>query len=519
LTLAVALPAAAAEAPHDPDARARAITPYLDPEVVAVGHVDLTRVNLDALVNRLAAIGQVEARELLPDKFDLRRWLADFTKAGGKELYAFLNPADVPQTVCYVIVPLEAGADARAIAGLLGSGKPDGPTSRTGQGANPSPFDTEVCEQLGGAVFGGSKAQLERLRKLQPQPRPELTPAFAAAGDSAVQVLVLPTADNRRVMEEVMPTLPKEVGSVPMTVFTHGCRWAALGADGPPKTSVRLVVQSQDAAAAKALAGLVTVITTVLGQSPDVKEALPNYVKVARLLTPKVEGDRLVVALNDTDLETVLGPALVRLRGAADRMHSTENLYKLGAALHDYHSAYREFPAAASYDKQNKPLLSWRVHVLPFLGAEEMKLYKEFHLDEPWDSEHNKALIARMPKVYRGANEQLANAGKTTYLAPVGEATIFPPGPKGVRITDITDGTSNTILLVDADDEKAVVWTRPEDLKVDLKKPKTGLGGRFDGGFVVLMADGSAHFLPKTVVAATIEALFTRAGGEVVDLP
>ena len=153
---------------------------------------------------------------------------------------------------------------------------------------------------------------------------------------------------------------------------------------------------------------------------------------------------------------------------------------------------------------------------MPYLG--EDKLYKEFHLDEPWDGEHNKKLIARMPAVFRSpTNPKLAADGKTTYLAPVGDATMFPAG-RGVRIAEVTDGTSNTILFVDADDDSAVVWTKPEDLTYDPKAPAKSLGFRYPGALVVFV-DGSTHLIPKTVEKATLQGLFTRNGGEVVTPP
>ncbi|HMC89933.1 MAG TPA: DUF1559 domain-containing protein, partial [Gemmataceae bacterium] len=71
------------------------------------------------------------------------------------------------------------------------------------------------------------------------------------------------------------------------------------------------------------------------------------------------------------------------------------NLKQLGLALHNYHDTYGRFPAVANFDKDGKPLLSWRVHLLPFL--DEGQLYREFHLNEPWDSAHNKKLVSRLP--------------------------------------------------------------------------------------------------------------------------
>src|SRR5690606_10896708 len=108
---------------------------------------------------------------------------------------------------------------------------------------------------------------------------------------------------------------------------------------------------------------------------------------------------------------------------------------------------------AYTADDDGTPLLSWRVHILPFLG--EQSLYDQFHLDEPWDSPHNTRLIARMPEVYRCPGADRDEGGTTTYLVPRGEGTIFP-GARGVPPEEITDGTSNTLLVVDADPARAV---------------------------------------------------------------
>ena len=110
------------------------------------------------------------------------------------------------------------------------------------------------------------------------------------------------------------------------------------------------------------------------------------------------------------------------------------------------------------------------MQILPYL--DESHLYKEFHLDEPWDSPHNKPLIARMPAVFANPSEQPA-IGRTHYVVPVGKGLMFD-GEKGVRMADVKDGASNTIMAVEAD--KSVIWTKPDDLDVDLEKPLDGLG-------------------------------------------
>src|SRR5262249_52947907 len=147
--------------------------------------------------------------------------------------------------------------------------------------------------------------------------------------------------------------------------------------------------------------------------------------------------------------------------------------------------ANKRFPAAAIVDKDGKPLLSWRVAILPYL--DEKELYEQFHLDEPWDSEHNRKLIDRMPAVY--TNPELGALGqKTVYLAPAGDGTMFAD-KKGMTLKSIVDGTSNTIMLVEADADHAVEWTKPDDLKFDPKQPTAGLTGIRPGAFLALFAD------------------------------
>ena len=209
----------------------------------------------------------------------------------------------------------------------------------------------------------------------------------------------------------------------------------------------------------------------------------------------------------------LLLPASNASRAAAVRSQATNNLKQIGLAMHNYHDVHASLPPAASHDDDDKPLLSWRVHVLPYV--EQNELYKEFHLDEPWDSEHNKKLIPRMPAVYRTPNRPDIEDGKTVYLVSRGEGTLFE-GFDGPRFQEITDGTSNTIMAVEASPERAVIWTAPNDLDYDPAQPLAGLGGIHANGFLVLFADGSVRFVAQSVDQKMLKALFTAAGGEVI---
>jgi hypothetical protein len=199
-----------------------------------------------------------------------------------------------------------------------------------------------------------------------------------------------------------------------------------------------------------------------------------------------------------------------------DRRTSMKNLKQIGLAFSIYHDTNGRFPFAAFYDLRKdkegkKPLLSWRVALLPYV--EESTLYQQFKLDEPWDSDHNKKLLPRMPKIY-GPND--AKSGHSTfYQAFVGKGAAFEGGAKKINFASFKKGTYNTLLVAEA--AQAVPWTKPEDLVCAPDKDLPKLGGLFDDGFHALFADGWVQFIKKDVKPETLRALITREGGEVVD--
>jgi prepilin-type processing-associated H-X9-DG protein len=161
------------------------------------------------------------------------------------------------------------------------------------------------------------------------------------------------------------------------------------------------------------------------------------------------------------------------------------------------------------------------VLILPFI--EENALYKQFHLDEPWDSDHNRKLIAKMPSEYANPvlDAKLTAAGMTNYLVPVGPDTLFN-GEEGTTFATITDGTSNTLMALEADADRAVIWTKPDDYEVPAQAdPKTlmdtkSLLGRHLGGSNVSFADGSVRFLKQSISPLIFHAWTTIDGGEVI---
>ncbi len=207
-------------------------------------------------------------------------------------------------------------------------------------------------------------------------------------------------------------------------------------------------------------------------------------------------------------------PGAQEAREAPDQARHTSitHIKQIMLAVHNYNAVNGRFPPKAILGADGEPKLSWRVALLPFLDQEA--LFHAFHLDESWDSPHNKALITRMPEVFTTPSSP-AGDGTTRIRLFEGPGTMFD-GSLGMKVGDITDGTSNTVTIVAG--REAVPWTRPGDLPVAQSKPLPGLDDADEMGVLVGMADGSARYVPRGD-AAFWRKLITPAGGEVLVWP
>lgn len=229
--------------------------------------------------------------------------------------------------------------------------------------------------------------------------------------------------------------------------------------------------------------------------------------------TQKGKTTRLQVASQGESLPVIVAlllPAVQSAREAARRAQSMNNMKQIGLAFHNYHDVHKKFPGTTNLGPDGKTVHSWRVAILPFI--EQKALYEKYRLNEPWDSEHNKKLLDKMPPVFRSPNA----INDTTYPSYYGltGATAGLGDGNGEKIRSFTDGTSNTVLVVGA--KREIPWTKPEDIPFDPKKKLPEFGGYHQTGFLALLADGSVRFMSKTIDEAVLKALLTRNGGEVV---
>jgi hypothetical protein len=480
----------------DPAERADTIAPFVDEQTIAIARVDFGRVDVEATLKRIRELapGERIAAHLATPPI---QGLLNKLRESGVDVYVVLSLADLPKPGPFLIAKGKPGSDVKETLEVL------------------STLRTEVSEHVGDVVFLGPASTLKRIQAGRPSPRPAIARAFEAAGDTDAQILFVPSADQRRVIAEMLPQLPEEAGGGSGKSIAD-IEWATIAINSPPEFSVDATVQSKNEESARALKSTLTAMFWTLSRNKAVKEKLPKVADLVDVVTPKIEGRRLSLQISDENgnlpkLLAALSAPLGSARNQAQRRTCVNNLKYLALSWHNYHDVHAHFPASASRDDDGKELLSWRVHVLPFLG--QLPLYNEFHLDEPWDSEHNKKLIAKMPDAFACPGTDLKAAGKTTYLTTIGEHGLFR-GDEGIRVRDIRDGTSNTIMIVDVAPEKAVVWTKPGDLEVDPEAPLRGLGGQHDKVISAAFCDGSVHSLAQDIKPTTLKLLFNPDDGK-----
>lgn len=472
---------------------ARVLAPFIDDTTFAVGEIDVKNIDFDTLFSHAAKpkLATLRPEELARQSAEAKQFQAGFLRAGGRYIYLVFSLTEnllaAPHPL--IVVPAEKAETRDTVAAFLKSIR--GPD----------------VETHSGLVLAGPKQALQAYRQIKPREIPQFAQAFTALGTSPQRLVAVMPTTVRRALEELQPDLPAAIGGGSIKTITRGLAWIGAGLDLSEKFQMQVLIQADNADDAQKLENI-----ALRGTELFLKEArLPAA--LAAVLRPKRDGSRLDLALDGKTIDATLLMTVGRVREAASRAQSMNNLKQIALAMHNYHDVNKSLPPHASYDKQKKPLLSWRVHILPFVDASD--LYKEFKLQEPWESPHNKKLIARMPKTYRSPlASDLVEAGKTTYLVPLGPKLLFN-GPKALKIQQITDGTSNTILALDVDESRAVYWTQPDDLRVDPKQPKAGLV--HPGiGILAAYADGSVRVLPEKTTDETFWAFLTATGGEAI---
>ncbi len=479
------------------------VQPFIGETTLIVIKVDPTRLELPDLPELL--------KSALPEgekAYD--RWVQDVTTGietlrvatGGQPIYATIGiPLSANEWPAFLFVKETSESNRRQLVEFFGKLHEIHSISRDG-------FTV---------VMPGHNIDVQAsLKGLNPSQCEVLPDVFDAVSEYPVQVLILPPDHVRRTVTELMPQLPRQLGGGPSSLLTDGLVWAAVGID-PAQPRTELVIQSSSEQAAQNLAKhLPMMLLALYDELKEVQTRLPrkSFQTLLSLVKRNVEGDRITIRFDELQAMSeglqLFANAPMALGERILRQTNINRFKHILLAMHNYHDTYKMFPPRDEVRHVNgKTELSWRVHLLPFL--EERELYKQFALDEPWNSPHNRPLLNKMPRVFESQWLGI-EPGHTTFLAPVGEDTIYG-GEKGTKINKIRDGTSNTIALVEVKPSQSVPWTAPQDYNFDPEQPGSGLYVGANGQFLSAFADGSVRMIPGKAPAEFLLRLFQKSDG------
>jgi hypothetical protein len=507
------------------------IRKYLSDDVAVVASIDLAKLDLLAGFEAFVNLGVVPPEQLAAQRTTAaaaEQGYATLKQLGATRAYVLMRTSDIQYGGASWVIELGAGADATKVASLLESWVEKAISEQSF--GNETLILPQKFEAVGAVVLGASSdEQLALLKKVEAAAiRPDAAAALDALLASDGGFVAFGDPDSRRVLREMFPQLPQPFAAIDGKLIAEGVKWAGVTLALPPNPTIGMTIEAASPEVALKLQEAANNGFTLLkglamgalaGGETDVAAALPALA----LLKPEVDGARISMTLGDDPedvaaVRSFLAPVVGASREAAWRARRVNNFRQIAIGMLNYDDVRGTYPPAAIRDAGGKPLLSWRVSILPYI--EQEALYKEFHLDEPWDSEHNRALIAKMPELYADpAAPNLAAAGRTTYVVPTGEGMVFHGG-EGTRIRDVIDGTSNTILAVEVAPDQAVEWTKPADWEVDLSDPLKGVRREANeprgGVFAVAFCDGSVRMLSNAIDLGVLKALLTIAGKETI---
>jgi hypothetical protein len=214
----------------------------------------------------------------------------------------------------------------------------------------------------------------------------------------------------------------------------------------------------------------------------------------------------LVVATHLLDTATTRATSAVDSSATVFRLRqSLHGLWKLFERNGSSPNMLARVGIQAQGNVETRPLLSWRVHILPFIGEET--LYRQFKLNEAWDSENNIKLLPQVPKAYGHRTDA---KGMTQIVIPLGDQTM------NGRPNDVRDGLKYTVMVMEVAADRAVPWTKPVDFEFDAKDCWQALQWHQNDKAYLGMADGNVRTVGKSINQENLPGLFTRAGGEVV---
>lgn len=540
------------------------IVPLVDANTIVVVHFDLDKIDFELILEKLIVsfeenvkekaqgrtidpLRMTQTRTALQESFNY--YFRDFREirgrlieeAGIRDLFMVVY-SDTSEQVPFVLAVPQKGKTAeqrKAFARII-------------RGAFPIMF-SEHGFMIGSAPFQAvnlkesTAAIKEKLKNLEPVPANFLKPAFRENAGAGITIVgIIPPGLSKTVARHVDGgRFPKVL--VQLTMFiTERVRWVSLGVDFE-KSSLNLVAQTGSGEQASDILKAISQASqkaiddlAVLAAEQDSalvpQERRTQVVELVRQaldeFKPTIRNrDQLHLLLDQKKpaaMGRILNPLLtayINTQQATWMNQCMNNFNALRAAIEKYVEDKGEYPPAWSVDAEGIPLHSWRVHLLPYLDEED--LFNSIRLNESWDSEHNRQFHAKMPLIFRCPACIKATGSTTTYAYVVGSET-FPPGPKSLKPSDITDDPGKTVMLVET--KTPFCWMKPEDIPQEVAFEGVGvergigsnhvLGtGQIRGANLQFFSEETpTQFIRNNAPLENLRAILTFSGGEDIEL-
>lgn len=491
---------------------------FLDTNTIGFARIDLATFDSDAVHNKFKELSAGH-KSLLREGQKIHQIVSSFqqplTEAGAREVFAFLSLSDF-QSGLYYVIPADANTAPRIInaAKKLALMRMRLKAQRVPEG-----------------VLISTPQAAQRLRDRFLPVREDASEILALAQDS-FNLVIAPSSDqSRAIRDSVGPPYPRYAG----TLFTEGQLTGDLLADGMARTvlsvstkplGIKLTISGATSESVETSPTANQVLSEKFADALKTLQqgSIPYWPRAKRIDTfPSTVTSALsqikvtrsqgtfTIALDEAliqKLARAIVPAFADQVGTTSDNFKSNSARQLILAIHNHYDAFRAFPKDIT-DEDGKPLLSWRVKILPFMDYSD--LYSKFKLDEPWDSLHNRPLIDQMPSFLK-TEDSLSTQGKTIWSIPQGESFMG-----GVSTFDeVRDGTSNTIMIVGTTAKAAAIWTKPQDWKPDTDNIKLGIFSESQSKIIFARTDGSVGSLTRKTSDDTIKSLLMVNDGHLV---
>lgn len=321
------------------------IRPCIDDQTFAVVHLNIEKLDLDTLVDRvLELVGKYSEPDIakhLQDnlknfQFQAGANLNDLLKAGGRDIFIVFSMYDFPYF--FVAVPVHSANDKAGLSRQI--------RKIVNEDFKAGNIELHTTNQL---ILAGLKRTIERLKTSSPAWPEALSAGFQACANKTVNVVLFPSSDQHRIMVEMLPQIPSESGNITLTTLGTDLQWAALGFDGPPSISLNVTIQSPNAERADRLLTLINNLYALAGQNSEAREFIPKLDQILERLRPRRQGRRLLLNIDsgiaNSIIDDFVAPVLMKANAKATRIMCRQDLSNIGKALLIYSNYHNDqFP-------------------------------------------------------------------------------------------------------------------------------------------------------------------------------